>query len=72
MRYISILKTTFRKTNRYSGEMDDVVKNIKELKQRCKDGYYTNKMLIFVENESQIYRISVKEKLMPEALARDI
>ena len=60
MRYVKKIKTTIRKTNKHTGEMDDVFATKKELELTDLD-FYENGMLIYVEDESQVYKIHQKE-----------
>jgi len=64
--YIKTIKTTLRKTNKLSGEMDDVVCSMNELKSRDLSAFYQAGMLIFVEDEEQIYKVFQKEVLTIE------
>jgi len=61
--YVKTIKTTVRKSNTMSGEMDDVVSSKKELLSRNLGEFYEKGMLIFVEDESQVYKIFQKEVL---------
>ncbi|MBT3209133.1 MAG: hypothetical protein HN704_14740 [Bacteroidetes bacterium] len=65
MKYIKKIKTTLRKTNKHAGEMDDVFNTKSELNS-VDLSFYENGMLIFVEDENQVYKIYQKEILTCE------
>jgi len=58
--YIQSIKFYYRKTNIYSGKMDDCVDSLEEHDHRIENLYYEKGMLIFVEQENQIYKIYSK------------
>ena len=60
MTYIKKIKTTLRKTKKHFGELSDVFETKQELKDKDLD-FYEDGDLIFVNEESQVYRITKKE-----------
>lgn len=62
--YIGKIETIFRKTNKFSGQMDDCVSNLEELKNRSE--WYEEGMLIWVEDEQKVYKSYKKETLILE------
>lgn len=60
--YVKKIKTTLRKTNKMSGMMDDTFSTKDEL-NKVDLAFYENGMLIFVEDENQVYKIHQKEIL---------
>jgi len=60
--YTSKIETYFRKTNKFAGQMDDIVSSLKELKGRS--DWYKKGELIWVEDECKIYKTFTKEVLI--------